>query len=179
MAYPERIETSRLLIRWFDLRDAQEVFSRYAQDPEVTRFLRWRPHRSLADTQEYLRAAIAARIEGKRFAYAIRRRESGRLLGAIGIGADGPIASLGYLLARDAWGHGYATEAARAVVELSLGDPAVWRVEATCALENDASARVLERAGFAYEGILRRHTVLPNLSDAPSDVRMYARVKES
>jgi RimJ/RimL family protein N-acetyltransferase len=82
-------------------------------------------------------------------------------------------------LARDAWGHGYATEAARTIVEMAFQDPFVWRVQATCALDNVASARVLEKVGLTFEGILRRHHVLPNLGNAPRDVRMYAIIRES
>ena len=71
-------------------------------------------------------------------------------------------AATGYVLARDAWGQGYATEATRAMANLAdqLG---IGRLYALCHPDNRASVRVLEKAGFSFEGVLRRHTVFPNL----------------
>ena len=48
----------------------------------------------------------------------------------------------------------------------SMNEPAIWRVQAFCDVENRASARVLEKAGLTLEGTLRRYMVLPNLGDA-------------
>ena len=84
----------------------------------------------------------------------------------------------GYCLARDAWGQGFATEAASQFVTTALEQPELWRVQAFCDLDNPASARVLEKAGLTLEGTLRRHMVLPNLSDTPRDMLCYARVRE-
>ena len=81
-----------------------------------------------------------------------------------------------YLLSRDAWGRGYATEALRTMVELAR-DAGVLRLYALCHTAHAASARVLDKAGFAREGTLRRYFVFPNLSPGePLDVLCYARV---
>jgi RimJ/RimL family protein N-acetyltransferase len=101
------------------------------------------------------------------------------LLGSVGFGVKQHLVQFGYCLARDAWGQGYATEAARAIVATALADPAVWRVQAYCDVENPASARVLEKAGLTFEGTLRRYVVLPNLGDVPRDVHVYARVRDT
>jgi RimJ/RimL family protein N-acetyltransferase len=85
----------------------------------------------------------------------------------------------GYCYARDAWGHGYATEAARAMVPIWLSEPTVWRVQAFCDPQNIASARVLEKAGLTLEGTLRKHAMKPNVSDVPCDARCYAIVRET
>lgn len=64
---------------------------------------------------------------------------------------------VGYLLQRDAWGQGYATEAAAAVVNAAITQLGMHRIIATCAPENAASARILEKLGMRREGHLRRH----------------------
>jgi RimJ/RimL family protein N-acetyltransferase len=87
-------------------------------------------------------------------------------------------ASTGYVLARDAWGLGYATEALRAMAELAarLG---VRRLYALCHPGHPASQHVLDKCGFAREGLLRRHSEFPNLRPGePADTLIYARVLE-
>lgn len=83
----------------------------------------------------------------------------------------------GYCLARDAWGRGYATEAAKAFVETVFANPAIYRIQAFCDIENTASARVLEKIGLSHEGTLRRYMVLPNMGEAPRDMHCYAKIK--
>jgi RimJ/RimL family protein N-acetyltransferase len=101
------------------------------------------------------------------------------LLGSIGGIVEGHRMTFGYCLARDAWGHGFATEAATAFVDFVLNNPAYWRIQAFCDVENRASARVLEKAGLKLEGTLRRYLLLPNRSDVPRDVFCYAKVREA
>jgi hypothetical protein len=71
------------------------------------------------------------------------------------------------------------TEALRSIVSWALGQPDVFRVWATCDVENMASTRVLERAGMTREGVLRRWIVHPNLSSTPRDAFCYAIVKST
>jgi len=82
-----------------------------------------------------------------------------------------------YLLDSRQWGKGYATEAARAIVEWAFSVPVIRRVWATCDTQNVASARVLEKAGLQLEGTLRRAIVRPNLGNEPRDAFIYARVR--
>lgn len=176
MSFPERIETARLLFRWPVETDAPEMFARYASDPEVTRYLTWAPHKSVDDTLDFLRRT---RESNKLFNWLVYEREGGTLLGSIGCKSDGHMVQFGYCYARDAWGHGYATEAARALIHVWLSCPAVWRVQAFCDPENTASAHVLEKVGLTCEGTLRNYMLTPNLSDVPRDVLRYSVVRET
>lgn len=85
--------------------------------------------------------------------------------------------TFGYCLASDVWRRGYATEAARAFVEVAFNTLPLVRVQAMCDVENAASAHVLEKAGLTCEGTLRRYLVFPNLGEGPRDVFIYARVR--
>jgi RimJ/RimL family protein N-acetyltransferase len=178
LAFPHEIITERLLIRRPSEADAEQMFARYSHDVEVARYLSWKPHRSIEDTLEYVRLRLGDNTQGLSTNYLILCRESGQLLGSIGGRNKVPLVEFGYCLARDSWGRGYATEAARAFVAEALGQPEIWRVQAFCHVENHASARVLEKAGLTFEGTLRRYMVLPNLGEEPRDMKCYAQVRE-
>jgi RimJ/RimL family protein N-acetyltransferase len=163
MKGPERLDTSRLLLRRPTLADADRVFARYASNPEVTRYLSWPTHASLEQTRAFLRFSEA---EWKRWPagpYLIESRSAMELLGSTGLSFESPVvAATGYVLARDAWGLGYASEALRAIVELAcqLG---VRRLYALCHPGHVRSVHVLEKCGFLCEGLLQGHAQFPNL----------------
>ncbi len=106
-----------------------------------------------------------------------RSPPGGALLGGTGLAFETPFrAATGYVLARDAWGAGFASEALRAMVALAA-DLRVRRLYALCHPDHPASQRVLERCEFAREGRLRRYVEFPNLRPGePADVLCYARV---
>lgn len=179
MRAPEQLTTRRLTLRRPTLADAPAIFARYAGDDEVTRWLGWPRHRAVADTEAFVRwsdQAWASAPCGPLLAYDAQ----GALVGSTGLDVEtGWRASTGYVLARDAWGQGYATELAIAMRELAAAI-GLSRVHAYCHVDHRASARVLDKAGFAFEGVLRRHTVFPNLPDRgalPHDVLMWAWVR--
>jgi RimJ/RimL family protein N-acetyltransferase len=176
MQAPERVETARLILRRPRTADAKAIFERYASDPEVTRWLGWPRHTSLADTEGFVGFSETEWERWPAGPYLIERRADGVLVGSTGFGFETPWRAMtGYLLAREAWGHGFATEALRAVSELAprLG---IIRLHACCHVDHDTSAHVLDKCGYAREAVLLRHTVFPNSGlSGPLDVLMYAR----
>jgi hypothetical protein len=109
---PVQIETVRLVLVRPQAADAASIFERYASDPDVTRFLGWPRHQSVADTETFLRFSAEEWERWPAGPYLIRSRDDGRLLGGTGLGFEAPQhAATGYVLAKDAWGKGYATEA--------------------------------------------------------------------
>jgi ribosomal-protein-alanine N-acetyltransferase len=173
----ERIETARLVLRKPRLVDAGSVYSRYASDPEITRFQSWPTHRSPDETRAFLAFSDAEWERWPVGPYLIESRESGALLGGTGLAFETAFrAATGYVLARDAWGLGYATEALGEIVVVAtrIG---VRRVQALCHADHAPSRRVLEKCGFTCEGLLRRYAEFPNLvANGPSDVLCYARI---
>ena len=180
MDLPAELDTARLHFRRPTTSDAAAVFSRFAADVEVTRYLSWARHRSVGDTREFLEASDGEWDAHGTGPYLVFSRE-GVLSGATGLHLETPYrASTGYALARDAWGRGYATEVTRAMVALAWTIPRLARLYALCHPHNVASAHVLEKAGFEREGLLRKYLVFPNLgSHEPSDVLVYGLVRES
>ncbi len=174
---PERIETHRLILRKPRMADAPAIFANYTQDPEVTRYMTWHPNKDLKETRHHIELGLKLWEEGKAYSYAITLKDSDSAIGMIALHPDGFKVSIGYVLARPHWNKGYVTEAARAVVSWLLEQPDIYRIYATCDVENPASARVLEKAGMTGEGILRRYTMHPNISDEPRDSYIYAIVE--
>ena len=169
----EVLSTARLILRRPEVADAQGIFDRYASDPEVTRYLAWPTHRSLADTEAFLAFSDSEWARWPAGPLLAFLKSDGRLVGSTGLGFESlHEASTGFVLARDAWGQGYATEIATVMVELAaaLGE---GRLKAFCHHEHVASRRVLEKAAFRQEGVLPRHVVFPNLSADPQDVCLY------
>ena len=174
---PERFETARLVVRRPTADDCEAMFARYASVAEVVKYVGWPQHRSVADTRAFLALSDAAWEEWPAGPYLVRSRADGSLLGGTGLDFETPHrASTGYVLARDAWGRGIATEATLAMADLA-GKLGVLRLHSFCHVEHLASARVLEKAGFQREGTLRRYAEFPNLGDGGAcDVLFYARI---
>jgi ribosomal-protein-alanine N-acetyltransferase len=174
---PETLETKRLRLRRPALQDAEDIFRRYAQDPEVTKYLTWRPNRNIRETRDFLAACLRALDEGKSFHWVIERRADDELLGMITARVDDQKWELGYVLARSYWGRGYMTEALKGLVDWALRQKDIYRVWSVCDVDNLASARVMEKAGMKREGILRRWSMHPTISDEPRDSYCYSITK--
>src|SRR5262245_38659322 len=109
------LETERLLLRPPMLNDVQAIFDRYASDPEVTRYLSWPRHTSLAETRAFVKFSSTHWSRWQAGPMLAISRADGMLLGGSGLVFETPEdASTGYVFARDAWGKGYATESLRA-----------------------------------------------------------------
>jgi ribosomal-protein-alanine N-acetyltransferase len=175
---PESFSTARLVLRKPRETDAPLIFEAYGQDPEVTRYLLWRPHRSLKDAEEAVGRFLANWRAGSKYCWLIFRRDRGELAGAIAARIDGQGVHLGYLLAQSFRGEGLMSEAVNAVVEWAFSEASIYRVWAVCDVENMSSARLLDRNGFQREGILRKWSLHPNLSSTPRDCYCYARTRE-
>jgi RimJ/RimL family protein N-acetyltransferase len=161
--------------------DTDTIFARYASDPEGTRFLTWPQHSKVDDTQAFIALSDAEWRRWPAGPHLIESRDTGVLLGGTGLSFETPHrAATGYVLARDAWGHGYATEALQAIVQAIVAvaaGAAVHRLYALCHPDHAASRRVLEKCRFVCEGTLRQYAEFPNLQPGMlSDVLCYAQV---
>jgi RimJ/RimL family protein N-acetyltransferase len=173
---PDSLLTERLVLRKARPDDAPLIFAAYAQDPEVTRYLTFRPHGALSDTRTVVDRFLENWSAGKSYCWLIFSRENDELVGAISAREDQGI-NLGYLIARPYWRRGFMSEAVSAVTDWAFSHADVFRVWAVCDLENDASAQLLEKNGFHQEGILRNWSLHPNVSDIPRDCYCYAKTR--
>lgn len=150
--------TERLILRDFTAADWPAVMA-YQNEPLYLRYNAW-THRSPEDVQEFVGWFIAHQAQNPRFKFqlAVTLKETGKLIGNCGVrkeSADAQVASIGYEFAPDHWGRGYATEAARAVVDYGFRVLELHRIWAECVADNTGSAHVLEKLGMRLEGRLR------------------------
>ena len=174
---PERLETARLILRRPSLGDAHSIFTRYASDADVTRYLAWPRHQSIESTRVFLGFSDLEWASWPAGPYLIESRAAGTLLGSTGLGFETlEQAATGYVLARDAWGNGYATEALLALLNL-CASLRLRRVHALVHLEHATSRHVLEKCGFVREPEYLEYTQFPNLgtTDRQPTVR-YAKI---
>jgi RimJ/RimL family protein N-acetyltransferase len=120
----------------------------------------WGPNTE-QETKEYIRAVLAWRLDDprKNILLGIVRKDSGDLIGSAGLfrsDGDATEAEVGYSLQTDHWGNGYATEAARAMIDFGFREWHLHRVHARCDPENLGSVRVLEKCGMRREGHFRK-----------------------
>lgn len=163
MQAPVNIETARLILRKPELTDKQEIFDRYATDAEVCTYLAWPRHRTLVDTVAFVEFSDSLWHSWSTGPYLIFLQSTGELLGSTGLELETRRqATTGYVLARDAWGRGYATEALLAMCDLAaaLG---VEQVTTCVYPAHMASRRVLEKAGFIVDDTLPQQFEFPNL----------------
>lgn len=155
------LATERLLLRPFEIADAEAMFANWAADPVVTEHLTWAPHRSLEETQDVVaRWTNPDDQHSSQWAIVPLRPDlEGSVPGPIGsIGVvvyepDSGVPEIGYALARHAWGRGVMTEAVQRIIAFFLDERAVPAVVARCSPSNPASARVMEKAGMRLEKV--------------------------
>jgi RimJ/RimL family protein N-acetyltransferase len=140
---PDRTwETPRLLAQPAALADARVVFEEYASDPSVAKYMTWKTHRSVEETIEFLRRCERVWADGSAFPWSLSRKEDGAFVGFIEIRVGTNAVDLGYALSRRWWRQGLMSEAVGSVVGWALAQPTIYRVWATCDVENVASSRL-------------------------------------
>jgi [ribosomal protein S5]-alanine N-acetyltransferase len=157
----ERSVSDRLVLRKPIAQDAAAIFAAYSHDPEVTRYLSWPRHTSIAQTSAFIEFSDAKWIRWPAGPYVIETRD-GILIGGTGFSFQtAQRAETGYVLARQYWGHGYATEALKSLSRVA-GTLGIRRLYAFCHIDQLTSCRVLEKCGFARDGMLRDYAEFPN-----------------
>lgn len=163
----QEIVTERLLLRRLLPQDAEMMYENWASDPEVTRFLRWEPHRNALQTAGLLAAWATLYPNPDYYQWAIVEKATGQVFGSIGIfnaalGApeqkaawpeldtSGGVWEVGYCIGRKWWNKGFTTEALKAVVDYWFRNTDSNWLCCCYAKENPASGRVMQKAGFVY-----------------------------
>jgi RimJ/RimL family protein N-acetyltransferase len=144
------VETERLVLRRWREGDA-EPFAAINADPEVTAFVGGPMERAASDA---LLARIAAEWDDRGYGRAaVEERGTGRLLGFTGLGGHGAVegaVEIGWRLARDVWGRGYATEAATAMRDLAFTAYGLDRIVSVALPANGASVAVMRKIGMRH-----------------------------
>ncbi len=153
-----RLDTARLVLRNATRNDVSDVFV-YASDAEVTRYLRWGPHQTQSETEDYVKQVLADYRTGRDGPWFIEHKQNKNIIGSIhlmGISIQHRKAEVGFALSKAYWNRGLMTEALQRVLEYSFGI-GLNRVEGLCINDNRAAARVMEKLGMKKEGELREY----------------------
>lgn len=178
LSLPDQLRTQRMILRAPRQSDAAAIFAAYTQDIEVARYMTWRPHLVLAETEAFIAYCMQAWESGRSRPYILAMHASEDVpMGMLEARILPHTIDLGYALARAYWGAGLMPEAVRALSEAALALPGCFRVQATCDVDNQASARTAEKAGLVREGRLARYIVHPNLDAEPRPCFLYARCR--
>lgn len=152
------LETDRLILRRLEKYDAPNMFSYFSKD-EVTEYYDLESFTSEIQASELIERFITRYEEKKQIRWAITLKESDELIGTCGFHAIEPEhwkAEIGYELHPSFWGKGIMTEAVSTVIQYGFNVMSLNRIEAFYDPRNISSARVLEKCGFEYEGILKK-----------------------
>lgn len=155
------VETKRLVLRLFREIDLDAVHA-FQSDPDVVRYLYW-DVRTRDESRAWLQERMAAdRLEkdGDALAFAVERREDGRVVGSVNAwwrSVEHKQGEIGFVFAKEAQGQGYATEGATALLDLIFPLLDLHRVYGSTDGRNDASAALMQRLGMRQEAHLREN----------------------
>lgn len=145
------IKTERLRLRPFTPDDLEDFYQLRA-DEEVMRYISSPTATTREGTRERLAQVIQQYDELGFGFYAIVRQSDNRLIGWCGLAPldTVPEIEIGYGFAPDCWGHGYATEAAQAIIKHGFEDLSLARIVAVAYAENVGSINVMKKLGMTY-----------------------------
>ncbi|WP_423763508.1 GNAT family N-acetyltransferase [Burkholderia sp. NLJ2] len=169
---PVTLNTSRLVLRPLRDADAQAFFEIWS-DAEAMRYFSFSPMTHIEQAAERVARNLKTSASGQDFVCVLESRETGETLGECSlfhVHEQCRRAEIGFSLRRKYWSGGYMREAASAVIDHAFGTLRLNRLEADIDPRNVASARLLERLGFAREGLLRERWIV---GDEVSDSELY------
>ncbi|MGO1368217.1 MAG: GNAT family N-acetyltransferase [Senegalia sp. (in: firmicutes)] len=173
------LETERLILRPFKEEDAGKIYSGWATDTDVTRYVTWKPHKSIEETKELIKMWMEENKDLENYHWVIENKENKTVIGTIGIfGVDNKNenSEIGYCIRKDYWNKGITTEAAKEIINYGLTKVGFARITGRHEIENSASGKVMEKCGFKYEGTLRK--VIKNSRDKFVDLKYYSILKD-
>ncbi|MBR6472591.1 MAG: GNAT family N-acetyltransferase [Firmicutes bacterium] len=172
------IETERLLLTpWTNSEEDVAGLFAWASNPNVGPNAGWKPHASLEESRKIIEEMFIPGGE----AYAIRLKDTREIIGNISVYEDSArenVASMevGYALKEECWGHGYMTEACKALMAYAFDKYDLVIMSIRTSEVNARSQRVIEKCGFKYEGTLRRAYHIYTGIDR--DSRLYSITRE-
>ena len=151
------LETQRLVLRPLTFDDAYTAYHGWTGDPDVAKYVSWLPHHSIQDTIAWLEEVAwepDSYLVRSTYIWGFVQKQTGELFGSGGLiwEEDWQLFQIGYNIMKTHWNRGYTTEAMRAVLHYGAVHLGLKRVAGGHAKENLASARVIEKLGFVYDG---------------------------
>lgn len=159
------LESDRIILRKLTEADAEDLFA-YASKEEVTKYVFWERHRSITDSEEFIAYALNQYKKSDIAPWGIEWKENGKFIGTIDFVSWQPhhkTAEIGYVIA------------GKLLLKFGFEQMDLVRIQARCFVHNHASARVMEKLGMRFEGILRKELFVKGTHQ---DTKLYSILKE-
>ncbi|MCL1872889.1 MAG: GNAT family N-acetyltransferase [Clostridiales bacterium] len=147
------IESTRILLRPLQVEDAETVYSNWASDPYVAKYMNWNLHQSVNDTIEWLSLEEKNIVLETNYTWGFVLKENNVLFGSGGItyNKEYEMFELGYCIMKKYWDLGLTTEAAQAIIDFGIQKLGITSYLGRHAIENPASGKVMSKLGFCYQ----------------------------
>ena len=153
------LETERLILRRFNMEDAEAMFRNWANDPEVTKYMTWPTHDSIETTRKVIGSWVEGYEDLTKYEWAIVLRSLDEPIGSIAaMGGNDNLRSveIGYNIGRPWWGNGYTAEAMARIIKFLFEEVGFNRITATHESHNPNSGVVMRKAGMKLEAFRRQ-----------------------
>ena len=164
------LRTERLILRRYRREDADALYKCLGSDPVMYQYSGWNPYATMEMAQETVGRFIDSYADPHFYGWVIEAENV--LYGTIGAyDIQEDTIEVGFSIVRDCWGHGYATEALKAVLAYLIENEGFSCVTAWCAAENIGSQKVLEKAGMLLVSVEKNGLTV---GERTYDKRIYA-----
>lgn len=170
------MQTDRLILRYFELSDAKEMYENWGKDKTITKYMLWKNYNSIDDAIKTIKFYQEQIKNNTGFiCYAIQRKEDNKLIGSVNININKrhKHGDLGYLIGKDYQKKGYMKEALDKLTDFYFSKGLV-RISAEVMVDNTSSIKLLEKCNFKLEGRLRKKYLRKD--GKYTDVFIYAKV---
>lgn len=171
------LETERLILRKVTIEDIQDMYL-YGSDEEVSKYVTWNTHETISDTKGFVEFVLNKYKNKQVSLWGIECKENGKFIGTIDFvwwQPNNKTAEIGYVISKDYWGKGLTSEVAKEIIKFGFEKMNLVRIQARCDVENIGSARVMEKAGMSFEGIIRKGIFVKGMH---RDLKMYSILNE-
>ena len=158
------IETERLMLRRFQIEDAEQMFNNWAADPDNVKYLSWSAHKNVSETIKIIESWVNNYNSANYYQWCITVKDTGEVIGGISVvmmTEDAECCEIGYVLSKKFWNRGIMTEALNSVLEYLFNKVNFHRIQLRHDTENVASGKVMLKNGLKREGLLRKSEKSP------------------
>ncbi|MDD4415087.1 MAG: GNAT family N-acetyltransferase, partial [Oscillospiraceae bacterium] len=156
------LETERLILRRFEIADAEAMFNNWASDAEVTEYLTWPTHSDVSVSKAVIDSWLPLYVNPNHYSWAIVLKEFNEPIGSIAAveqSDDIKMVHIGYCIGRKWWHCGYTSEALAELIRFFFENVGVNRIESRHDTLNPNSGKVMLKCGLKYEGTMRQDDI--------------------
>lgn len=167
------LETARTRLRPITYSDLDDMYD-YCSHPDVSRYTTWDKHESKEDTKGFIDFVLSRYEADQLGPWGIEYKPTGKLIGSCNyLNCDSHTmkVEIGYVLSNDYWNKGIMTEVVNRIIQFGFTEVGLVRIQAMCMVNNTGSAKVMEKTGMKFEGVLRNYA---KVKQELHDLNMYA-----